>query len=54
MISAWGLLAYLKTMDTREDASFAIGRMPQRKLKEETARRTAAVDDPFGKEPDDA
>ena len=43
MISAWGLLAYLKTMDTREDASFDIGRMPQRKLKEETARRAAAA-----------
>ena len=51
MISAWGLLAYLKAMDTREDASFAIGRMPQRKLTEETARRTGEqMDDPFGKE----
>ena len=26
MMSAWGLLAYLKAMDTRADASFAIGR----------------------------
>ena len=49
MISAWGLLAYLKAMDTREDASFAIGRKPERKLKEEAARRTEAGD-PFGKE----
>ena len=49
MLSAWGLLAYLKTMDTRADASFAIGRGPERKLKEEAARRTAETD-PFREE----
>ena len=30
MLSAWGLLAYLKAMDTRADASFAI-RLPSRR-----------------------
>ena len=49
MISAWGLLAYLKAMDTRDGASFAIGRGPERKLKEEAARRTAETD-PFREE----
>ena len=38
MLSAWGLLAYLKAMDTRADASFAIGRAAERKLDEEAAR----------------
>lgn len=28
MMSAWGLLAYLKATDTRENASFAIGARP--------------------------
>ena len=53
MLSSWGLLAFLKAMDTREDASFAIDRRPARKLKEETARRTAPAD-PFEKEEDHA
>ena len=42
-------LAYLKAMDTRDGASFAIGRGPERKLKEEAARRTAETD-PFREE----
>ena len=32
MMSAWGLLAYLKATDTRENASFAIARRHQRQL----------------------
>ncbi len=47
MMSAWGLLAFLKTMDTRENASFAIRRKPGRKLTEEARRMTEPVGDPF-------
>lgn len=32
MMSAWGLLAFLKATDTRENASFALRRMPRRRL----------------------
>ena len=48
MMSAWGLLAFLKATDTRENASFAIRRSPQRRLTEEAHRRAAPVEDPFG------
>ena len=34
MISAWGLLAFLKAADTRQNASFAIKLEPKRKRKE--------------------
>ena len=47
MLSAWGLLAYLKAMDTRADASFAIGRAAERKLDEEAARMAAPAEDAF-------
>ncbi len=47
MMSAWGLLAFLKATDTRENASFAIRRAPQRRLTEEARRRTEPVGDPF-------
>ncbi len=47
MMSAWGLLAFLKATDTRENASFAIRRASQRKLTEEARRRTEPVGDPF-------
>ena len=50
MMSAWGLLAFLKATDTRENASFAIRRAPQRQLTEEAHRRAAPVEDPFGME----
>ena len=33
MLSAWGLLAFLKATDTRQNASFAI-RLPSRQEKE--------------------
>ncbi len=33
MMSAWGLLAYLKAMDTRENASFAIRLNRKREVK---------------------
>ena len=54
MMSAWGLLAYLKATDTRENASFAIRRNGQRRLTEEARRRVRPVGDPFapGKEAD--
>lgn len=45
MMSAWGLLAFLKATDTRENASFAIQRKQQRKLTEDARRR--AEEDPF-------
>ena len=38
MMSAWGLLAFLKATDTRENASFAIRREPQRRLTAEARR----------------
>ena len=44
MMSAWGLLAFLKATDTRENASFAIRRSSQRRLTEEARRRTAPVE----------
>ena len=48
MMSAWGLLAFLKATDTRENASFAIQRKPGRRLTEEARSRAEAVEDPFG------
>ena len=50
MMSAWGLLAFLKAIDTRENASFAIRRSPGRKLTEDARRRAEPVGDPFGEE----
>ena len=50
MLSAWGLLAYLKATDTRENASFAIRRFQQRRLTEEARRRVEPVGDPFASE----
>ena len=47
MMSAWGLLAYLKATDTRENASFAIRREPQRRLTQEARRRADPIGDPF-------
>ena len=44
MMSAWGLLAFLKATDTRENASFAIRRNAQRRLTEEARRRAAPVE----------
>lgn len=38
MMSAWGLLAFLKAMDTRENASFAIRRRPAGHFGEELRR----------------
>ncbi len=53
MMSAWGLLAFLKAADTRENASFAIRGGQQRRLTAEARRRTEPVQDPFGEEADD-
>ena len=50
MMSAWGLLAFLKANDTRENASFAIRRSSRRALTEAARRRVEPVGDPFGKE----
>ena len=50
MMSAWGLLAYLKATDTRENASFAIRRGGQRRLTEEARHRARPVGDPFAPE----
>ena len=50
MMSAWGLLAFLKAADTRENASFAIQRKPQRRLREEIRRMVEEPQDPFGEE----
>ena len=48
MMSAWGLLAFLKATDTREHASFAIRRSAQRCLTRQARSRTERIDDPFG------
>lgn len=55
MMSAWGLLAFLKATDTRENASFAIQRKPQRRLMEEARHRAEPVEEffGFGEEDDD-
>jgi len=53
MMSAWGLLAFLKATDTRENASFAIRGKSQRKLTEEARERADFLSDPFGREEDD-
>lgn len=50
MMSAWGLLAFLKAADTREHASFAIRRTPQRRITEAARKRAEPVGDPFGRE----
>lgn len=47
MISAWGLLAFLKATDTRENASFAIRRSSRRKLTEDAQWRVRPVGNPF-------
>ena len=47
MMSAWGLLAFLKATDTRENASFAIRRSTRRKLTEDARRRVEPIGDPF-------
>jgi len=47
MMSAWGLLAFLKATDTRENASFAIRRSAQRRLTQAARRRTEPIGDPF-------
>ena len=53
MMSAWGLLAFLKATDTRENASFAIRRGPARAVTEEARRRTEPVrEDEFRGEED--
>ena len=48
MMSAWGLLAFLKATDTREPASFAIRRSAQRCLTRQARSRAGRTDDPFG------
>ena len=53
MISAWGLLAFLKATDTRENASFAIRRGAQSRLTREAWRRVETVGNPFVEEADD-
>ena len=53
MMSAWGRLAYLKAMDTRENASFAIRRRTHNRLTEDALRRAEPLQDPFGTEAHD-
>ncbi len=50
MMSAWGLLAFLKATDTRENASFAIRSAPGRRITQEARRRVEPVGDPFARE----
>ena len=47
MMSAWGLLAFLKATDTRENASFATSMKLRRRIEEENARRVETVDGAF-------
>ena len=50
MLSAWGLLAFLKATDTRENASFAIRRNTAGRLEKEARRQAEERDDPFQEE----
>ncbi|MEG1657618.1 MAG: FtsW/RodA/SpoVE family cell cycle protein [Oscillibacter sp.] len=50
MLSAWGLLAFLKATDTRENASFAIRMGTRRRLVREAARRAEPTENPFAGE----
>ena len=50
MLSAWGLLAFLKATDTRENASFAIRMGTRRRLTNEAERRVRPMGNPFAKE----
>ena len=47
MMGAWGLLAFLKATDTRENASFATSMHQRRRLRTEAQRRAEPVGDPF-------
>jgi len=47
MMSAWGLLAFLKATDTRENASFATSMRSRRRLTGEAQRRAAPADGAF-------
>ena len=50
MMSAWGLLAFMKATDTRENASFAIRRSARQRLTEQARKRTEPIGDPFARE----
>lgn len=50
MMSAWGLLSFLKATDTRENASFAIRRGAQQQLTAQARQRVEPIGDPFGAE----
>ena len=50
MMSAWGLLAFMKATDTRENASFAIRRSARQRLNEQARKRVEPIGDPFGRE----
>ena len=47
MMGAWGLLAFLKATDTRENASFATSMHQRGRLRTEAQRRAEPVGDPF-------
>ena len=60
MMSAWGLLAFIKAADTRQNASFAIRLTSQKELREEAEAETFdedsydnAYDDGYGGAYDD-
>ena len=50
MMGAWGLLAFLKATDTRENASFATSMHQRRTLRTEAQRRAEPVGDPFAQD----
>ena len=50
MMSAWGLLAYLKATDTRENASFAIRRSHQKRLTQDARRRVEPIGNTFAEQ----
>ena len=50
MMSAWGLLAFMKATDTRENASFAIRLSARQQLNEQAHKRVEPIGDPFGRE----
>ena len=50
MMSAWGLLAFLKATDTRENASFAIRMNTRLRLTDEARRRVESAEGAFDQE----
>ena len=54
MMSAWGLLAFFKATDTRENASFATSMKQRRRVSEKSSQMVRPADGAFDFEKEDA